>query len=813
MTFVDMQQLRAIGPGNMSADGKQMVYALITPDWKTASTQADLYVVSAERGVSSTKQITFTRDKIETSPKWTPDGQWIVFVSNRDGANHLYAMRPDSGSAPRRLTAGSSPVSTFEFSPDGRTLAYRTGPADAEQLYAIALSDIAAEGDIKPRQLTTHATGVDQWRFTPDGAQIYFLAADAIDRVARERAAKRFTVQVQHAPAPVTNLWVADIATGRATRVTNDTTRSIGDFTMSGDGRWLSFRSVPNDRYKRAPTPEQQMYADLFLLEIATGRTERLSTNEVSWESAASFSPDSRLIAFSAPDDRRTFNQKNMRVYVRPVAEPTAAWRKIGTDFDGDVAVDFWSADSRTIYFDAGVRATSQLFALDVASGKTKQLTDVKGTVLAQSRAPNLPILLIYEDPATPPSAFVVQNMDRVGDRSSWIRVAESNPQANFALGETEEITWRSKDGTSVGGVLVKPVGYTAGKRYPLAVILHGGPHAAEVLNFNGDDNDGPQVYAGAGWMVLIPNYRGSTGYGEKFKLQINGNLLDLSYQDVMAGVDHLIARGMVDSSQMGVLGHSAGGTLGAWILTHTNRFKAISSGAGVVNWMTMWSQSDIQFPREYALGAKPPYADFERWWNQSPIKYVANAKTPTLIYATQDDPRVPSGQARDLYAALRKLGVPTELYIYPGTQHGTPGMRNRAAHGMAEMAWMDYWVRKSGKPFAWETVFATLSDSTPAAPNVQTPVAVSESVMRSYVGEYEFAPGRTAVVTLENGTLFAQPTGQAKSPLVPESTTEFAIRSRDSGLKLRFITDAAGTIGVVLVQNGAERPGKRLVK
>jgi dipeptidyl aminopeptidase/acylaminoacyl peptidase len=293
--------------------------------------------------------------------------------------------------------------------------------------------------------------------------------------------------------------------------------------------------------------------------------------------------------------------------------------------------------------------------------------------------------------------------------------LTDANPQVRgFALGEEEEITWKSADGTMVGGVLVKPVGYRPGVRYPLIVAIHGGPAGADVLSFNG--GYGSQVYAGAGYLVLKPNYRGSTNYGNKHKTDIVGNYFAPGYEDIMSGVDHVIAQGLADPDRMGALGWSAGGHWSNWILTHTDRFKAISSGAGTSNWISMYAQSDVQRNRQYYLGDKLPYDDFDAYWNQSPLKYIKNAKTPTMIHVVEGDPRVPSPQSVELHMALTRLGVPTELFMYPGTTHGIPDARNQLVKAVSEMAWMDYYVRGMGKKFAWRDVLKTLEDEAATA-------------------------------------------------------------------------------------------------
>jgi dipeptidyl aminopeptidase/acylaminoacyl peptidase len=274
-----------------------------------------------------------------------------------------------------------------------------------------------------------------------------------------------------------------------------------------------------------------------------------------------------------------------------------------------------------------------------------------------------------------------------------------------------------------VGGVLLKPVGYQPGKKYPLIVAIHGGPAAADMLSFNGGYSS--QVYAGAGYMVLMPNYRASTQYGNKFKTETAGDYFTKGYQDIMTGVDNLIAKGLVDSTQMGALGWSAGGHYSNWIETHTNRFKAISSGAGVANWISMWSQSDTQRLRQWYVGDKMYWetpTEYQNWWKQSPIATIKNAKTPIFIHVVDGDPRVPRPQSEEMHMALSKLGVPTEFWVYPGQSHGIPDARNQYLKAVAEMSWMDYYVRNSGKKFAWRDVLTSVEGGPQLAGSAVTP-------------------------------------------------------------------------------------------
>ena len=710
MTFLDMQLIRQVGSPTPSPDGRWLLYTLSTPDWKAAKSQTDVHLVSVQQGVPSTKQMTFTKEKNETSPEWSRDSRTFFFLSNREAPenassrNQLYMMRPDGGEA-RRITDAAEGVSNYALSRDGRWIVYRSGKSGEEQLYRLPIEGVE---HATPEQVTHERAGVGTWRWAPDSRRIYFIAANEVDPDEKLRREKKFTVEIRNAETPLSSLWALEFDPVSATRLTVDSPFSVSDFTISNDGQWVAFRGASGERYKRNITQER-LYADLYLLESSSGRIERLTNNEEVGESGASFSPDGRWIAFSAPDDLEKYSMANARVYLRAVGDRGKPFRKMGASFDGDVSVGFWSKDGNTIYFNEGVRATNQLMSLDVRQNTVRQVTTETAS-LSVSMDDTGVVLINYSDGTTPPALFTTANVDQVASRSAWTQLTDANPQLGSLLfGEQEEISWASKDGTTVGGVLVKPVDYKPGQRYPLMVAIHGGPASADVLGFNG--GYGSQVYAGAGYVVLRPNYRGSTNYGQKHKTDIVGNYFAPGYDDIMAGVDHLIAQGIADPDRMGALGWSAGGHWSNWILVQTDRFKAISSGAGTSNWISMYAQSDVQRNRQFYLGNKLPYDDFEAYWSQSPLKYIKNARTPTMIHVVEGDPRVPSPQSVELHMALKQLGVPTELFVYPGSTHGIPDPRNRLVKAMSEMAWMDYYVRGKGEKFSWRDVLKTLEE------------------------------------------------------------------------------------------------------
>jgi dipeptidyl aminopeptidase/acylaminoacyl peptidase len=710
MTFMDVLQMRSVGGPAVSLDGKWLLYTYSVPDWIAAKSFTDIYLVSTEQGLPSTKQLTFTKDKNETSPRWARNGEFFAFLSNREAPeskssqNQLYVMRPDGGEA-SKISDAKEGVGTFAFSKDGKWLAFSAGKEDERQVWIITVAGINKD---KPVQLTKHKAPVTWWQFSPDSRRIYFLSPDSVDKANKQRKEKKFDVRVRNEDSPPVHLWFVDLDTKKETRLTSGSEYSVSDMRVADNSEWLGFRGTPINRYLRTVT-ESQTYSDLYLLEVSTGAIERLTNNKEIGESSLSFSPDGSLIAFSADDDFTYF--RNNRVYLRRTTDRGGKWSKLGAGFDGDVTAGFWSADGKTIYFNEGLKAGNHLFAVSVETGNVVQVTQEQASLFVSRDEDSKRLLINYSSPVSPTNIYIVSSIENVASRMGWTQLTNSNPQIDsIALGETEEVEWKSTDGKVVGGVLVKPVGYEKGKRYPLVVQIHGGPAGAVILSFNASSGYYSHVYAGAGYVCFLPNYRGSSNYGERHKMEISGDYFRMGYEDIMTGVDHLIKIGLADRDKLGVMGWSAGGHWSNWILTHTNRFKAISSGAGAVNWISMYAQSDIQRGREFYYKGKP-YDRFDHYWDVSPLKYIKNAKTPTLIHVVDGDPRVPRPQSEELHMALVKLGVPTELFVYPGTTHGIADPRNQLVKMVSEFNWMEKWVRGKQSWFEWNDLLSTLKD------------------------------------------------------------------------------------------------------
>jgi dipeptidyl aminopeptidase/acylaminoacyl peptidase len=463
----------------------------------------------------------------------------------------------------------------------------------------------------------------------------------------------------------------------------------------------VAFRSDSNNRHRDLSDPPSELY----VLNLKSGDIRRVTENKIG-EGGFSISPDAKWLVFAA-DDEFT-DGRNTKLYLTPLAG--GPMRKLLGDWDYSAGGVDWSADSKTIYMSSGVGVDGHWFAIDVASGKLIQLTRERGIVGGSFDSETGYFLLTLQDP-TAPNDYYLARPQTIGQRARWARVSDANPQVKgFQLADFETVRWKSSDGHTVEGILMKPVGYEPGKKYPLIVQLHGGPAAADMNGFYGTHGSYVHIFAAHGYAILKPNYRGSDQYGEKFRSQIAGDYFRQAFDDIMLGVDALIARGIADPDKLGMMGWSAGGHWSNWTLTHTDRFKAISTGAGAVNWISMYAQTDIQGTREFYFKGKP-WENWDHYLDVSPLKYIKNAKTPTLIHVCNGDPRVPKPQSDELHMALKKLGVPTEYIVYPQNSHGITDPRYQMVKMVSEFNWFEKWIK--GKPgwFDWKQLLATLDE------------------------------------------------------------------------------------------------------
>jgi dipeptidyl aminopeptidase/acylaminoacyl peptidase len=416
-------------------------------------------------------------------------------------------------------------------------------------------------------------------------------------------------------------------------------------------------------------------------------------------ESGAALSPDNAQVLFTSGSNAKLETYYNGRLFVAP-ATGGAAHVVVGEKEPYDVDNAAWSPDGKSIYFLANLGVHEELFVVPAMGGTPKQLTNGKHNLAGMTQAGSR-FAFTVSDSTTAGEVYV---MDATASAPTLTRVTHvfDYLARDFKLGRQEAITWKGADGVTVEGILTYPADYQAGQKYPLVVMTHGGPQAADKFSIGSAAYE-IQVLAGKGYAVLQPNYRGSTGYGDAFLRDMIGHYFQNAHLDVMSGVDEVIKRGIADPDRMVKMGWSAGGHMTNKIVTFTDRFKAAASGAGAAQWVSMYAQSDQRFYRTPWFGGTPwqKNAPIEVYWNNSPLKDVANVKTPTIFFVGEKDPRVPMPQSIEMYQALKSNGVPTHLYIAPREPHGWAELRHNLYKLNAEIEWFEKYATK--RSYTWE--------------------------------------------------------------------------------------------------------------
>ncbi|PYS82261.1 MAG: hypothetical protein DMF70_08200, partial [Acidobacteria bacterium] len=451
----------------------------------------------------------------------------------------------------------------------------------------------------------------------------------------------------------MTHLWLWNIEKKDEKRLTE------GNFTVS-DPQWSPDGTRITYTIRPTPRADDGALSDVWMLTIAGGEKKKLASGAGASDNAR-WSPDGQWIAYTGSTDRDP-GPSTAYLYLLPAAGGTP--KQLTAKFDLSVGTPVWTRDGKMIYFSTNVREAIEVFSADVATGAVKQLShENAGLNIAEISADGKTIVGTLSLRRGPAEIYASNP-----DFSKWGLLSLHNRWLeDYVLGDTEVVKWKSKDGTEIEGLLTKPAGYEAGHRVPLLLNPHGGPTGASINNFNGT----VQVLAANGFAVLQPNFRGSTGKGLAFA-QANKNTWGKGdYEDCMSGVDMLIANGLADPARLGAFGWSYGGYMTFWILTQTDRFKAVSPGAGLTNIYSMYSQTDIHRYLNWFYTDKAPWENQDLYWDRSPMKYVNNVKTPTMIMHGQVDTRVPIAQAQEFYQALVELKVPVEFVVYPRENHG----------------------------------------------------------------------------------------------------------------------------------------------
>ena len=594
--------------------------------------------VSAPRIAPDGTRVAYTASetKTEKDKEWKTVTQvWVAPISG-------------VGAAARQYTRGDKSANAPEWSPDGKLLAFLS---DREKDGERQVWMMASDGG-EAWAVTAHKGGISAFHFSPDGKQLVLVATDQPGKDEEERKKVKDDTILIDRDLKMAHLWLFNIEKKEEKRMTD------GDFTVSDpqwspDGTRISYTTRPT------PKADDGGLSDVWVMNVANGEKKKIEDTPASSDNAR-WSPDGKWIAYNGVTDP---NSAVSTSYVYVVSAAGGTPRQVTAQFDLNAGSPVWSRDGKSIYFSANVLEANEIFSADASTGTVSQLSKLGSginiaeiskdgnTVIGTLTQPNAPAELYKSNVKfTQPVALTSHN--------HWL--------SDYTLAETEVVKWKSKDGMEIEGLLIRPVDSDGGK-LPLLLNPHGGPTGASTNTFNG----AVQVLAANGFAVLQPNFRGSTGKGLAFA-QANKNAWGKGdYEDCMTGVDSLITRGLADPDRLGAFGWSYGGYMTFWILTQTDRFKAVSPGAGLTNIYSMYSQNDIQRYLRWFYSDKAPWDARELYWDRSPMKYVNNVKTPTMIMHGQVDTRVPIAQAQEFYRALKERNVPVEFVVYPRENHG----------------------------------------------------------------------------------------------------------------------------------------------
>jgi len=553
-------------------------------------------------------QLTNTKDGSSFSPKWSPDATWVAFLADRGDNSQIYIINPGGGEA------------------------------------------------IK---LTSHKEGIDSFKWMPNGKQIVFSALDSVgdDRKKLEELYGRF--EMDDAEFLMAHLWITDVdieKTPVPRRLTSGTDYTVDLFDPSPDGTKIVFDHRPR------PFEASWKDSDISIVDVSTGNIIPLVT-QPGPDQGSMWSPDGKWILFNTSMGDQDYFYKTIKLAKIPADGGKIA--VLTSSFNEYPNALKWT--ERGIYFNAAQKSLVHLFLLDPENGSWKRIADTPEIIIdvsftednktaamtALSRTSLLEIYKTSLDSYTP-----VKVTDMTAQVKDW------------PLGTRELISWKSRDGTEIEGVLWKPKDYDSRRKYPLLVVIHGGPQTTSRPMLIST-----YVYPLVQWLekgaiILEPNYRGSAGYGERFRSLNVRNLGVGDAWDVESGVDYLIGSGLADKDRIGAMGWSQGGYICSFLSTNSKKFKAISMGAGISDWMTYYVGTDIhRFTLQYLRAT--PWDDPRIYAKTSPITNIKKAQTPTLIQHGENDRRVPISNAYEMLQGLRDMGVETKLIVYKGFGHG----------------------------------------------------------------------------------------------------------------------------------------------
>ncbi|MCU1261602.1 MAG: peptidase prolyl oligopeptidase active site domain protein [Bryobacterales bacterium] len=612
------------------------------------------------------------------NPQISPDSTRVAFeLSKTDWEENAFETEIWIASTaaphnPLQLTAGKKSSGSPRWSPDGSQIAFTSDRDGKRQIYLIA----PAGGEA--RQISKSETPVTSFRWSPDGKSIAYVAPDAESKAQKGRHDKYGDFEIVKTDHTMNHLWLLPLD-GKAAAVTSGQDFSVGGFSWSPDGKKIAFAAASD------PAPGSSGTSDLYVVDVASRAVNHLVSTKGPDRNPI-WSPDGREIAFETANGVDFWMFMNSRLAVVPAAG--GAPRVLNTTFDEDPQLLAWNG--RGMFFEARERTASYLYRMEMPSGAIRRVGENDGFAYSQfSLSPDgSSAAFIRSTPTAFPEVFASET----GSFRPTVLTTLGDQTHGLTLATREVVSWKSKDGATIEGILMKPADFDRTKKYPLLVVIHGGPTGIDQPVIRPDRNYPTELFVTKGALILRPNYRGSAGYGEKMRSLNVRNLGVGDAWDVLSGVDYLVTQGFVDPNRLGCMGWSQGGYISAFLTTSSDRFKAISVGAGISDWSTYYVNTDITpFTRQYLKGT--PWDDPEIYRKTSPITYINNAKTPTLIQHGELDKRVPIPNGYELRQGLEDRGVPVKMIVYKGFGHGIDKPKQQRAVMEHNLEWFGKYI------------------------------------------------------------------------------------------------------------------------